>query len=926
MFGYLANTSQTANNARRKVLFFALFAALTVCISVGISPSAFAATYNFSFMDSSPTSQSQINLLATAGHDSLELGIKASTNLSGSITSVRFYKDVANVGIHTADIWDASGTKIATQDFTNETASGWQEVSLTQPVSIPAGSTFTVSVFSPNYYYSDAAFPTTTSGPLTLAQSVYIYSSTPAFPGQSNGSHSGIGSNYGVDFVFNATPIDYPCGTSGSFQVIGAEAVGNNSCTGNVTIPEGITSIAVNGFAYSQVSSVTLPSTLTTIGINAFQNSQLSALNIPGAVTSIGAGAFTANSITSLLIPSSVQTIGDNAFSSNPLTSLTLPGTAIQMGSFVFKGSSLTSLIIPSGTTRIYQDEFSGDPSLTSVTLPAGLTTIDRGAFYGDGLTAVVIPDSVNSIGPFAFDMASLKTVSYCGNDSSITIYPFANSTVTSTCSHPKITINSVSIAGTVGSAISLVTVTNTGGPTSGFTVSPNLPAGIVLDSSLGTISGTPTAISSSSTYTVTATGTDQSTSTAQLTISVAAIPQTISFTSAAPTNAVVGGSTYSLAASGGLSGNPITFTVTTPLICSNTSGIVSFTAFGTCTIDADQSGNSSYLSATKVSQSFNVGKGNQSQIILMTVSGYQGLPLTLNVSGGSGTGTISFAVTSAGTSHCSISSTNILNASSIGTCSVTATKAGDTNYAVGNSLDTTVTFTVDPAVIAAQQAAALAAQQAAQQAAALAAQQAAADKAAADKAAADKAAADKAAADKAAADKAAADKAAADKAAADKAAADKAAADKAAADKAAADKAAADKAAADKAAADKAAADKAAADKAAADKAAAQKAAAQKAAAQKAAAQKAAAQKAAADKAAVSPTPSESPVTQSVIETATPSGAPSASPSTSPTNSTKTPVKTTAVKTGKQSATVKLSGLKIGSRISIYIKTGAKK
>jgi hypothetical protein len=328
---------------------------------------------------------------------------------------------------------------------------------------------------------------TSSSGPLTINQSVYNYTNSSAFPSQSNGSHGGIGSNYGVDFVFNATPLDYPCGTSGTFQVVNSEVVGNNSCTGSAKIPEGITSIAANSFAYSQVNALTLPSTLTAVGENAFQNSSIKELVLPSAVSSIGAAAFTANSITTLVIPSSVQTIGDNAFSGNPITSLTLPGTPIQMGAYVFKGNSLTSLAIPVGMTRIYQDEFSGDPSLTSLTLPDGLTTIDKGAFYGDGLSAVTIPDSVNSIGAFAFDMSSLNSVIYCGVDTGVASYPFASSTVTAACTRPKISLSSSSVSNSVGSAMTPVTVTNSGGPIAGFTVTPTLPAGIAIDSDTGT-------------------------------------------------------------------------------------------------------------------------------------------------------------------------------------------------------------------------------------------------------------------------------------------------------------------------------------------------------------------------------------------------------------------------------------------------------
>jgi hypothetical protein len=57
-----------------------------------------------------------------------------------------------------------------------------------------------------------------------------------------------------------------------------------------------------------------------------------------------------------------------------------------------------------------------------------------------------------------------------------------------------------------VGTAISTLTPTNTGGAATSWSISPTLPAGLSFNTSTGVISGTPTATSSSTTYTITAT------------------------------------------------------------------------------------------------------------------------------------------------------------------------------------------------------------------------------------------------------------------------------------------------------------------------------------------------------------------------------------------------------------------------------------
>ncbi|PKB15170.1 putative Ig domain-containing protein [Flavobacterium sp. 5] len=75
-----------------------------------------------------------------------------------------------------------------------------------------------------------------------------------------------------------------------------------------------------------------------------------------------------------------------------------------------------------------------------------------------------------------------------------------------------------------VNEAITVVTPTVTGNPAPTFTVNPTLPAGLNLDITTGTISGTPTALSATTDYTVTATNSAGST-TATVNIVVVAAP-----------------------------------------------------------------------------------------------------------------------------------------------------------------------------------------------------------------------------------------------------------------------------------------------------------------------------------------------------------------------------------------------------------------
>jgi len=105
-------------------------------------------------------------------------------------------------------------------------------------------------------------------------------------------------------------------------------------------------------------------------------------------------------------------------------------------------------------------------------------------------------------------------------------------------------------------------------------------------------------------TYTVTAKSKDGQTGTASISYTVLGA-QRITFTSTAPASATVDGVSYTVAATGGASGNPVTFSSGAPTVCSVSGATVSFTGAGTCTIDANQAGNADYLSAPQITQSF---------------------------------------------------------------------------------------------------------------------------------------------------------------------------------------------------------------------------------------------------------------------------------------------------------------------------------
>jgi Domain of unknown function (DUF4082)/Bacterial Ig-like domain/Bacterial Ig domain len=142
---------------------------------------------------------------------SIEVGVKFRSDVAGSIAAIRFYKGPLNTGTHTGSLWTATGTLLGRATFTNETASGWQQVNLSPPVAITANTIYVASYFAPvgRYSVNEPFFASAgvDNPPLhALANSasapgngVYRYGAS-AFPNQSFNS-----SNYWVDVVFTTT-------------------------------------------------------------------------------------------------------------------------------------------------------------------------------------------------------------------------------------------------------------------------------------------------------------------------------------------------------------------------------------------------------------------------------------------------------------------------------------------------------------------------------------------------------------------------------------------------------------------------------------------------------------------------------------------------------------------------------------------------
>jgi|LGOV01.1.fsa_nt_gb nitrogen fixation protein len=228
---------------------------------------------------------------------------------------------------------------------------------------------------------------------------------------------------------------------------IGEQAFEGNRVITSVTIPDSVKTIKNRAFASTKGTLVTL--------------------DLGNGVKDIGYEAFKGHGITSIVIPESVTSLGDNAFYptndlEDPIVSIVINGDAsrfnerwleiglpIDLATFIvttedgllFNKSTgeifaytgtLSVLVIPSvideiPVTQIGERIFEGNRTITSVTIPDSVITIkerafastkgtlvtlvlgngvqiiEYEAFKGHGIAEIVIPESVISIGDYAF-------------------------------------------------------------------------------------------------------------------------------------------------------------------------------------------------------------------------------------------------------------------------------------------------------------------------------------------------------------------------------------------------------------------------------------------------------------------------------------------------------------------------------------------
>ena len=158
----------------------------------------------------------------------------------------------------------------------------------------------------------------------------------------------------------------------------------NTSTTGLGTNEIAITGVNVNARGYFRIPTIINGRRVVEIRQSAFANQRY---------------------VTEYILPETLRIIGPSAFAGNTiLSTITLPSTITYIGAMAFMETTLESIGIPSFVTHIAHSAFYGS-SLRNVSFGVGTTPlrIDHNAFSSTMLTAITLPNRLQSIGQNVF-------------------------------------------------------------------------------------------------------------------------------------------------------------------------------------------------------------------------------------------------------------------------------------------------------------------------------------------------------------------------------------------------------------------------------------------------------------------------------------------------------------------------------------------
>ncbi len=546
--------------------------------------------------------------------------------------------------------------------------SAWQPTITTAPTTLTPGTTYSISGMQFNGVTTGAAygddFQDNTNYPLvqivnTATGNVY-YARTHG--------HSTMGVATGSELVSTNfdVPATVPNGSCELYVVANGIPSAPWACSVGTSLTS-TTAVASSSNPSTFGQSVSFTAIVTGSGATPTGTVQFnvdgSAFGSPVALSS---GSATSGSTSSLTVGGHTVTVvysGDSNYSGSTGT--------LSGGQVVNKASQTITVTTPPPASAVYNAQFT-----VAATASSGLAV----AFTSSG--------SCSNSGATYTMTSGTGTCSVIFNQAGNTSYSAAPTTTDTTNATPAsqaITVTTPPPASAVYNAQFTVAATANSGLSVAFTSSgscSNSGATYTMTSGTGTCSVIFNQAGNTN-YSAAPTITD--------TTNATLASQTITFTTSAPASAAYN-SQFTVAATGGASGNPVVFT--SGGACSNSGATYTMTSgTGSCSVIANQSGNSNYASASQVTQTTNATLVGQTITFTTNApaSAAYGSQFTVAATGGASGNPVVF--TSAGS--CSNSGATYTMTSGTGSCSVIANQAGNSNYSAASQVTQTTNATL---------------------------------------------------------------------------------------------------------------------------------------------------------------------------------------------------------------------------------------
>ena len=178
-----------------------------------------------------------------------------------------------------------------------------------------------------------------------------------------------------------------------NFDIFAPKKKPNDHKLTTIILNDGVVKIGANAFKNAKsLSEIVLPGSLETIGNYAFAGCEnLKTINLPDGINEYPYGLFAYSGLVEITIPDCVNEVGFDTFS---------------------QCKDLVNVNLSKRLTKIPNGMFSDCKNLKEIEIPSSINEIGEHAFRGSGLEICVIPDSVKSIGRFAFeDCRDLKSI-----------------------------------------------------------------------------------------------------------------------------------------------------------------------------------------------------------------------------------------------------------------------------------------------------------------------------------------------------------------------------------------------------------------------------------------------------------------------------------------------------------------------------------